>query len=126
VLARPEIPLHTNASENDLHACVIKRKISGGMMSAHGRLARDLMLGLVKTFRKLGLSFFTYLGDRLGLNSDEPKLPPVADFVIQAAWGLPPNLLRLPLKATPAPQAKSLTKRSIAYPKEVKYGLATS
>ncbi len=33
VLERPEIPLHTNASENDLHACVIKRKISGGAMS---------------------------------------------------------------------------------------------
>jgi hypothetical protein len=41
----PEIPLHTNASENDLRACVIKRKISGGTMSANGRLARDVMLG---------------------------------------------------------------------------------
>ncbi|WP_114948825.1 IS66 family transposase, partial [Microvirga calopogonii] len=34
VLERPEIPLHTNASENDLRAWVIKRKISGGTMSA--------------------------------------------------------------------------------------------
>ncbi len=41
----PKIPLHTNASENDLRACVIKRKISGGTMSADGRLARDVMLG---------------------------------------------------------------------------------
>ncbi|PVE20249.1 transposase, partial [Microvirga sp. KLBC 81] len=62
VLERPEIPLHTNASENDLRACVIKRKISGGTMSVDGRLARDVMLGLQKTCRKLGLSFFTYLG----------------------------------------------------------------
>ena len=46
VLERPEIPLHTNASENDLRACVIKRKISGGTMSADGRMARDVMLGL--------------------------------------------------------------------------------
>ena len=69
VLKRPEIPLHTNASENDLRACVIKRKISGGTMSANGRLARDVMLGLLKPCRKLGLSFFTYLGDRLGLNA---------------------------------------------------------
>jgi hypothetical protein len=30
VLERPEIPLHTNGSENDIRACVIKRKISGG------------------------------------------------------------------------------------------------
>ena len=73
VLERPEIPLHTNASENDLRAWVIKRKISGGTMSADGRVARDVMLGLLKTCRKLGLSFFTYLGDRLGLNPDQPR-----------------------------------------------------
>ena len=85
VLERPEIPLHTNASENDLRAWVIKRKISGGTMSADGRVARDVMLGLSKTCRKLGLSFFTYLGDRLGLNTDQPRIPPLADLVIQAA-----------------------------------------
>jgi hypothetical protein len=84
VLERPEIPLHTNASENDLRACVIKRKISGGTMSADGRVARDVMLGLLKTCRKLGLSFFDYLGDRLGLNGDQPKIPPLAVLVTQA------------------------------------------
>jgi hypothetical protein len=85
VLERPEIPLHTNASENDLRACVIKRKISGGTMSSDGRVARDVMLGLSKTCRKLGLSFFAYLGDRLGLNTGQPRIPPLADLVIQAA-----------------------------------------
>jgi hypothetical protein len=43
---------------------VIKRKISGSTVSADGRLARDVMLGLLKTCRKLGLSFFAYLRDR--------------------------------------------------------------
>jgi hypothetical protein len=85
VLERPEIPLHTNASENDLRACVIKRKISGGTMSADGRLARDVMLGLLKTCRKLGLSFFTYLGDRLGLNGAQPRIPPLALLVARVA-----------------------------------------
>jgi hypothetical protein len=85
VLERPEIPLHTNASENDLRAWVIKRKISGGTMSADGRMARDVMLGLSKTCRKLGLSFFTYLGDRLGLHGDQPRIPPLADLVIRLA-----------------------------------------
>jgi hypothetical protein len=85
VLERPEIPLHTNASENDLRACVIKRKVSGGTMSADGRVARDVMLGLSKTCRKLGLSFFDYLGDRLGLNTGQPRIPPLADLVIRAA-----------------------------------------
>ncbi|MGF9760705.1 transposase [Microvirga sp. 0TCS3.31] len=85
VLERPEIPLHTNASENDLRACVIKRKISGGTMSVDGRVARDVMLGLLKTCRKLGLSFFTYLGDRIGLNGDQPKIPPLATLVAHAS-----------------------------------------
>jgi hypothetical protein len=85
VLEHPEIPLHTNASENDLRACVIKRKVSGGTMSADGRMARDGMLGLLKTCRKLGLSFFTYLGDRLGLNGAQPRIPPLAILVARAA-----------------------------------------
>jgi hypothetical protein len=84
VLERPEIPLHTNASENDLRAWVIKRKVSGGTMSVNGRVARDVMLGLSKTCRKLRLSFFDYLGDRLGLHGDQPRIPPLAGLVTQA------------------------------------------
>ena len=84
VLERPEIPLHTNGSENDIRACVTKRKISGGTMSEAGRTARDVMLGLIKTCNKLGVSFFRYLGDRLGI-SDGPALPALPDLVRQAA-----------------------------------------
>ena len=62
MLERPEIPLHTNASERDLRGFVIKRKISGGTVSRNGRQARDSMLGLSKTCQKLGLSFWHYLG----------------------------------------------------------------
>jgi hypothetical protein len=54
-------------------------------MSADDRMARDVMLGLLKTCRKLGLSFFAYLGDRLGLNGDQPKIPPLANLVARAA-----------------------------------------
>ena len=36
VLERPEIPLNTNASENDIRAFVTKRKISGGTVSEKG------------------------------------------------------------------------------------------
>ncbi|WP_205965845.1 IS66 family transposase [Paracoccus liaowanqingii] len=82
VLERPEIPLHTNASENDLRACVTKRRISGGTMSADGREARDVMLGLMKTCRKLGISFFAYLGDRLGLNGPEERVPFLPELVV--------------------------------------------
>ena len=66
VLERPEVPLHTNGSENDLRCQVTKRKISGGTRSDAGRACRDAFLGLMKTCQKLGLSFWDYLGARLG------------------------------------------------------------
>jgi hypothetical protein len=79
VLERPEIPLHTNASENDIRAFVTKRKISGGTVSEKGRDARDIMLGLAKTCRKLKLSFYEFIGDRIGIPG--PKIPPLATLV---------------------------------------------
>ena len=84
VLRHPTIPLHTNSSENDIRACVTKRKISGGTMSTAGRTARDVMLGLMKTCTKLGVSFFHYLGDRLHVPG-AITVPPLPDLVRQAA-----------------------------------------
>ena len=84
ILQRPDIPLHTNGSENDIRACVTKRKISGGTMSTAGRTARDVMLGLMKTCSKLAVSFYRYLGDRLHVPS-VVSLPPLPDLVRQAA-----------------------------------------
>jgi hypothetical protein len=45
VLDRPEIPLHTNGSENDIRCHLTKRKVSGGTGSDPGRDARDASLG---------------------------------------------------------------------------------
>jgi hypothetical protein len=84
ILEHPEIPLHTNGSENDIRACVTKRKISGGTMSAAGRTARDVTLGLMKTCRKLRVSFFRYLGDRLHVPG-AVTIPLLPDLVRQAA-----------------------------------------
>ena len=82
VLERPEIPLNTNASENDIRAFVTKRKISGGTVSENGRQARDVMLGLAKTCRKLKIPFFDYLGARLGIPG--PEIPHLATLVSPA------------------------------------------
>jgi hypothetical protein len=79
VLERPEIPINTNASENDIRAFVTKRKISGGTVSEKGRDARDIMLGLAKTCMKLKLSFYEFVGDRLGVKG--PKIPPLASLI---------------------------------------------
>ena len=87
VLERPEIPLNTNASENDIRAFVTKRKISGGTVSEKGRQTRDVMLGLAKTCKKLKIPFFDYLGARLGIPG--PEIPRLATLVSPAPT-LPP------------------------------------
>jgi hypothetical protein len=74
VLDRPEIPLHTNGSENDVHCQVTKRKVSGGTRSDMGRDCRDAFLGLNKTCAKLGIAFWDYLGSRLAVPS-QPEVP---------------------------------------------------
>jgi hypothetical protein len=77
VLDRPEIPLHTNGSENDIRCQVTKRQVSGGTHSDSGRDCRDAFLGLAKTCRKLGIAFWDYLGARLEIPaaSTVPYLP---------------------------------------------------
>src|SRR5229473_3377025 len=77
VLDHPEIPLHTNGSENDIRCHVTKRKISGGTRSDTGRDCRDAFLGLAKTCAKLGITFWDYLGARLDVagTAAVPSLP---------------------------------------------------
>ena len=75
VLEKPEIPLHNNLSESDIREYVKKRKISGSTRSELGRRARDTFTSLKKTCRKLGISFWDYLRDRLGHLERIPGLP---------------------------------------------------
>nr|WP_294502566.1 hypothetical protein [uncultured Rhodopila sp.] len=65
VLERPEIPLHTNGSENDIWCHVTRRKVSAGTRSDIGRDCRDAYLGLAKTCDKLGIAVWDHLGSRL-------------------------------------------------------------
>ena len=80
VLERPEIPLHTNGSENDIRCHVTKRKVSGGTRSDPGRDCRDGFLGLARTCKKLGVAFWDYLGARLGVPG-QPEVPALAEIV---------------------------------------------
>jgi hypothetical protein len=82
VLDRPEVPLNTNGSENDIRAYVTRRKISGGTRSEAGKKARDTFLGLMKTCKKLGLPFWDYLGNRLKVPT-ATHVPPLPDLVRQ-------------------------------------------
>ena len=100
MLERPEIPLNTNASENDIRVCVTKRKVSGGTVSENGRIARDVMLGLAKTCAKLKVSFFDYLGARLEIPGPR-SAPPSSRPRFSKTNRSPGNLPRLPhLRAT--------------------------
>jgi len=65
VLQRPEIPLHNNLSESDIREWAKRRKISAGTRSELGRRCRDTFVSLKKTCRKLGVSFWQYLQDRI-------------------------------------------------------------
>jgi hypothetical protein len=64
VLERPEIPLHTNGSENDIRCQVTRRKVSAGTRSDIGRDCRDAFLSLAKTCDKLGIAIWDYMGSR--------------------------------------------------------------
>jgi hypothetical protein len=74
VLSHPEIPLHNNLSENAIRDYVQRRKISGGTRSEAGRRSRDTFASLKKTCRKLRISFWQYLKDRLEKTQLIPKL----------------------------------------------------
>jgi hypothetical protein len=82
VLEHPEIPLHNNLSENDIRQYVKKRKISAGTRSDAGRRCRDTFLSLKTTCRKLGVTFWRYLRDRIRSLND---VPPLADLIRRKA-----------------------------------------
>jgi len=88
VLQRPDVPLHTNGSETDIRDFVKKRKVSGGTRSDTGRQCRDTFTSLKITCRKLGISFWKYLTDRVSLTN---SIPPLADILRERvlAAGLP-------------------------------------
>ena len=84
VLERPDLPLHNNLSEGDIREYVKRRKISGGTRSDEGRRGRDTFASLKKTCRKLSISFWTYLNDRIRDAGRIPALPVLIEARAQA------------------------------------------
>jgi len=86
VLERPAVPLHNNGTESDIREYVKKRKISGSTRSDEGRRCRDTFASLKKTCRKLGVSFWAFLIDRIrGVG----KVPRLGDLIRQKAAEAP-------------------------------------
>ncbi len=86
VLDRPDIPLHNNLSETDIREYVKRRKISGSTRSDNGKRARDTFTSLKKTSRKLGISFWKYLDDRIRRKNEIPPLAEVMKLKIAESF----------------------------------------
>jgi hypothetical protein len=88
VLERPDIPLHNNLSESDIREYVKKRKISGSTRSPSGRTCRDTFTSIKKTCRKLGVSFWDYLIDRIENRNQIPLLPDLMKMKIEGQFSI--------------------------------------
>lgn len=83
-LERPDLPLHNNLSEGDIREYVKRRKISGGTRSENGRRGRDTFASLKKTCRKLKVSFWEFLNDRVRGENMILPLPRLIESLAQA------------------------------------------
>lgn len=82
VLRHPEIPLHNNPAEIEMRRRVRKRDVSFGPRTEQGKQAWDTFATLLATTKKLGVSFYRYIYDRVSMTNEIPKL---ADLIVQRA-----------------------------------------
>ena len=82
VLQYPELPLHNNASELAVRQRVRKRDVSFGPRTQEGLHAWDTFMTLAATAKKLGISFYAYIHDRI---SGTNQILPMATLVEQRA-----------------------------------------
>jgi len=87
VLSRPDVPLHNNLSERDIREYVKKRKISGSTRSDVGKRCRDTFTSLKKTCRKLEISFWQYLIDRIEYQNKYPPLAKIMESQLSQSVG---------------------------------------
>lgn len=74
VLSHPEVPLHNNASELGARVSAHRRDVSLHSKSQRGARAMDIFTTLVQTCKKLRVSAYAYLRDRLTRRYAMPSL----------------------------------------------------
>src|SRR6476469_4563312 len=74
VLEHPELPLHNNPTELAARTIVQRRNISYATQTCEGTKAINIFMSLVATTRKLGISFFEYMHDRISYLGNIPSL----------------------------------------------------
>ena len=77
VLKYPDIPLHNNESELGARAKIRRRDVSLQTKTEEGTKASDTFLTIVQTAKKLGISAYEYIFDRVSKRFELPSLAEV-------------------------------------------------
>ena len=85
VLRHPEIPLHNNPAEIEIRRRVRKRDVSFGPRTEDGKRAWDTFASLLATTKKLGVSFYRYVYDRV---TESGEIPDLDDLIVKRAQQL--------------------------------------
>jgi len=86
VLEQPQLPLHNNASELGARVQARVRDVSFQTRSEEGTKIKDTFLTINQTAKKLGVSFYDYVYDRVAGKFDMPSL---ADLIAQKTQPVP-------------------------------------
>ncbi len=81
-LNHPEFPLPNNPAELEGRRRARKRDVSFGPRTEDGKKAWDTLLSLAATTKKLRLSFYLYIHDRVTKTNN---IPPLAHLIAQQA-----------------------------------------
>ncbi len=93
VLKHPEIPLHNNPAELEARQRVRKRDVSFGPRTQDGVKAWDTFMSLAATTRKLSISFYQYIHDRISKANQIPSLASLiearaSELGLGASWSV--------------------------------------
>lgn len=86
VLRHPELPLHNNPAEHGARVQKRREDVSLHTKTEEGTRAKDTMMSLVETCKKLGVSAYHFMYDRISQNF---QLPSLAELIRAKAYSQP-------------------------------------
>ncbi len=78
VLRHPQLPLHNNPAEHGARTEKRRKDVSLQTKTPEGTRAKDTMMSIVETCKKLGVSAYHFIYDRISQNF---QLPSLADMI---------------------------------------------
>lgn len=89
VLTHPEVPLHNNRSEHAARVQKRRQDVSLQTKTKEGTRSQDTMMSIVETCKKLGVSAYHFIYDRV---SQTFRMPSLAELIRTQATSQPPPL----------------------------------